>query len=173
MITEYQLTNFKAFAGPETLPIKPITLIFGANSSGKSSIFQSLLMLKQTLEQATAPDTTLLYKGDLVDLGSYREFIHQHDVGRSFSFLIAMPIPKPLSRVLPEPVDTFLTTDKFFDPSGFSVGTNKRMLTSLSLRQKGHPLALGLLLGQHAQRVDVKVAKRRKGNLDIYSGHAM
>ena len=50
MITEYQIANFKAFGSPQTLPIRPITLIFGPNSSGKSSIFQSLLMLKQTIE---------------------------------------------------------------------------------------------------------------------------
>ena len=49
MITEYQIANFKAFGSPQTLPIRPITLIFGPNSSGKSSIFQSLLMLKQTI----------------------------------------------------------------------------------------------------------------------------
>jgi len=52
MLTEYQFSNFKAFSSPAAIPIKPITLIFGANSSGKSSIFQSLLMLKQTLGQS-------------------------------------------------------------------------------------------------------------------------
>jgi AAA15 family ATPase/GTPase len=87
MLTEFQITNFKAFAGPESIPIRPLTLIFGPNSSGKSSIFQCLLMLKQTIESADAK-TNLLIKGDLVDLGSYREFIHRHETERSFSFRI-------------------------------------------------------------------------------------
>src|SRR5258706_5081161 len=87
MLREYQLENFKAFAGPETMPIRPITLIYGPNSSGKSSILQSLLMLKQTLEEADS-STSLLPKGKLVDLGNYREFIHRHDVSRSFSFKV-------------------------------------------------------------------------------------
>ncbi|MDB9313719.1 AAA family ATPase [Spirulina sp. CS-785/01] len=82
----YQLTNFKAFAGPETIPIRPITLIYGANSSGKSSIIQSLLLLKQTLEQAGDGNTLLLPQGNLVDLGNYREFIHRHETERFFSF---------------------------------------------------------------------------------------
>lgn len=86
MLREYQLTNFKAFAGPETIPIRPITLIYGPNSSGKSSIFQSLLLLKQTIEQAENPTTVLLPKGNLVDLGGYRDFVHRHDVSREFSF---------------------------------------------------------------------------------------
>jgi AAA15 family ATPase/GTPase len=55
MLREYQLTNFKAFAGPETIPIRPITLIYGQNSSGKSSLLQSLLLLKQTLQEAENP----------------------------------------------------------------------------------------------------------------------
>ena len=86
MITEYQVANFKAFGSPQTLPIRPITLIFGPNSSGKSSIFQSLLMLKQTIASPDKSDSPRLYKGNLVDLGSFREFIHKHDVERQFSF---------------------------------------------------------------------------------------
>ncbi|MGE0825347.1 MAG: DUF3696 domain-containing protein [Candidatus Binatia bacterium] len=86
-LREYQLTNFKAFAGPETIPIRPITLIYGPNSSGKSSILQSLLLLKQTLEEADS-STSLLPTGKLVDLGDYREFVHRHDVSKKFSFKI-------------------------------------------------------------------------------------
>ncbi len=94
MLKEYQISNFKAFDGPETLPIKPITLIFGPNSSGKSSILQSLLMLKQTLADRENARSPLLFKGDLVDLGSYREFIHRHEAVRSFSVKVTMRTPK-------------------------------------------------------------------------------
>src|SRR5256885_15342491 len=92
MLREYQLTNFKAFAGPETIPIRPITLIYGPNSSGKSSVVLSLLLLKQTIEEAENPETLLLPKGNLVDLGGYREFLHRHDVGRPFSFKIVIEV---------------------------------------------------------------------------------
>ena len=86
MLREYRLTNFKAFGETVTIPIRPLTLIFGANSSGKSSIFQSLLLLKQTLEEAKNPKTALLPKGSLVDLGTYRDFVHRHDSSRNFEF---------------------------------------------------------------------------------------
>src|SRR5437870_9831190 len=89
MLREYQLTNFKAFAGPETIPIRPLTLIFGPNSSGKSSILQSLLLLKQTLEEANS-STLLLPKGTLVDLGNYREFVHRHEVDNKVSFKVML-----------------------------------------------------------------------------------
>ena len=86
MLREYRLTNFKAFGETVTIPIRPLTLIFGANSSGKSSIFQSLLLLKQTLEEAKNPKTALLSKGSLVDLGTYRDFVHKHETDRNFEF---------------------------------------------------------------------------------------
>ena len=98
MLKEYQIENFKVFAGPVNIPIKPITLIFGANSSGKSSIFQSLLMLKQTLQEGSDQNISLLPKGNLVDLGSFREFIHNHDVTDSFSFKITLSTPKEISQ---------------------------------------------------------------------------
>jgi AAA15 family ATPase/GTPase len=90
MLREYHLTNFKAFAGPETIPIRPITLIYGPNSSGKSSILQSLLLLKQTLQEAENPETLLLPKGNLINLGGYRDFIHRHDVSKPFSFKVVL-----------------------------------------------------------------------------------
>src|SRR5687768_266255 len=86
MLREYQLANFKSIAGPEQIHVRPITLIFGPNSSGKSSVIQSLLLLKQTLEETERPNLSLLPKGDYAELGSYSSFIHQHDVERAFSF---------------------------------------------------------------------------------------
>ncbi len=84
MLREYRLTNFKAFGDTVTIPIRPLTLIFGANSSGKSSIFQSLLLLKQTLKEAKNPETALLPNGSLVDLGMYRDFVYRHETERNF-----------------------------------------------------------------------------------------
>ena len=91
-----QIKNFKPFAGPANIPIKPITLIFGANSSGKSAIFQSLLVLKQTLEEGRDQNISLMPKGNLVDLGSFREFIHNHDLKHSFSFKMTFASPEDI-----------------------------------------------------------------------------
>jgi AAA15 family ATPase/GTPase len=98
MLLEYQITNFKSFAGPVNIPIKPITLIFGPNSSGKSSIFQSLLMLKQTFEEGR--EEVLHPRGNLVDLGSFKEFIFEQNLRHSFSF--KMTFKKP-ARFFPAP----------------------------------------------------------------------
>ena len=97
MLREYRLTNFKAFGETVTIPIRPLTLIFGANSSGKSSIFQSLLLLKQTLKEAENPNTALLPKGSLVDLGTYRDFVHRHEMERDFEFEARFDLTPPLT----------------------------------------------------------------------------
>lgn len=96
MIKEYTISNFKAFSTPATLPIKPITLIYGANSAGKSSIFQSLLMLKQTLEEAENDQQALITKGSLVDVGGYRDFVHNHDNENAFGFKVMFDYDGPL-----------------------------------------------------------------------------
>ncbi len=82
MLTTLALENFKAFGERQVIPLAPITLLFGANSAGKSSVLQSLLLMKQTLAQTESDPTLLLPRGDLVDLGSPRDLVFRHDVTR-------------------------------------------------------------------------------------------
>jgi AAA domain, putative AbiEii toxin, Type IV TA system/AAA ATPase domain len=49
------LQGFKSFRDETTIEIRPLTLLAGANSSGKSSAIQPLLLLKQTLEATRDP----------------------------------------------------------------------------------------------------------------------
>ena len=51
MLTGIGLRNFKAFGDEmQEAPLSKITLIYGPNSGGKSSIIQALLLLKQSLQ---------------------------------------------------------------------------------------------------------------------------
>jgi len=59
-ITKISVAGFKSIAEETTLDIKPLTLLAGANSSGKSSFMQPLLLLKQTLEAPYDPGPLLL-----------------------------------------------------------------------------------------------------------------
>src|SRR5262245_26529857 len=68
MIRRWQIKNFKSIkAGMGSLEFAPITLFAGANSSGKSSLIQSILLMMQTL--AMRESVTLLLNGELVSLG--------------------------------------------------------------------------------------------------------
>ncbi len=89
MLKELTLKNFKLWKSVEAMRLAPITGLFGTNSSGKSSILQALLLLKQTLESS---DRSLpLHLGgerDYVELGSFRDVIwaHTEDALLSFAF---------------------------------------------------------------------------------------
>ena len=50
MITQLRAQNFKSWQNTGRLQLAPLTGLFGANNSGKTSILQVLLMLKQTVE---------------------------------------------------------------------------------------------------------------------------
>ena len=54
MLTELSIKNFKAWRDTGAIRLAPITVFFGSNSAGKTSILQFLLMLRQTAESPTA-----------------------------------------------------------------------------------------------------------------------
>ena len=77
MLQRLQFTNFKAW--PEAvLDCARITGVFGTNSSGKTSLIQFLLMLKQT-KDATDRAVSLALNGELVQLGTIGDTIYQHN----------------------------------------------------------------------------------------------
>ena len=49
MLNGIKIQNFKCFLNKQSIPLKPLSIICGRNSSGKSSCIQSLLLLKQSL----------------------------------------------------------------------------------------------------------------------------
>lgn len=49
-ITSIAVEGFKCFYEKQAIEIRPLTVLAGVNSSGKSSIMQPLLLLKQTIE---------------------------------------------------------------------------------------------------------------------------
>lgn len=72
------LRNFKSFKELKNLEFTPITIFCGNNSSGKSTIIQSLLLLKQTIE-SSYDKSPLLLNGDFVKLDSYKNIVFGHD----------------------------------------------------------------------------------------------
>src|SRR5580658_981246 len=72
MITKWSIENFKSFRNRTDLDFAPITLFAGANSSGKSSIIQSILLLKQTVQYAPFTRAIAL-NGPLLKLGGFND----------------------------------------------------------------------------------------------------
>ena len=86
MLTKIGLENFKSWRHLD-IDLAPITILFGTNSSGKSSILQSLLLLKQTVNNFDRKQH-INFGGDArdyVDFGSYQDLIYQHDANNKLS----------------------------------------------------------------------------------------
>jgi hypothetical protein len=87
----YEVQHFKGFGGAAAVELKPLTLIYGANSSGKSSLLQPALLLKQTIDESRDQRNVILIKGTLTNGGSFRDLIHRHEETGEFSVRIEFP----------------------------------------------------------------------------------
>lgn len=99
MLTSLRFTNFKSWERAD-LECGRVTGVFGTNSSGKTSLLQFLLLLKQTKE-ATDRALALDLNGDFVKLGTIRDTIHRHDEDRSIEIGLTFQLPADLSLVDP------------------------------------------------------------------------
>lgn len=77
MFKHIRMKNFKSWKDSGEVKLAPLTGFFGTNSSGKSSLLQMLLLLKQTVDS-----DEFIFFGDensLVNLGNFAEVIHNHE----------------------------------------------------------------------------------------------
>lgn len=159
VLTRLRLKNFKAWRDSGDLRLAPLTVLFGANSAGKTSIPQLLLLLKQTVE---SPDRQrALHLGDarsLVDVGTYEEAVHGRDVARPIEFEIDWTLEAALEAHDPVAQKTYAG-----DALSFSacIGADERHQPRVArfaygLRRAGDlVLDLGL-----SRRTDADVAER-------------
>ncbi len=77
MIQTWTIQNFKSVSDKTTLHMKPLTLFAGPNSSGKSTLIQSILLVAQTL-QTTVNSRSVVLNGHMLRLGSFDEIVFNH-----------------------------------------------------------------------------------------------
>lgn len=95
MLSALHFSNFKSWANAD-LACGPITGLFGTNSSGKTSLIQFLLLMKQT-KDATDRGISLELNGDLVQLGTIKDTIHQHDETQSITWSLSFRLDSELA----------------------------------------------------------------------------
>jgi len=97
MLTHLHIKNFKAWKDTGPIRLAPLTVIFGANSAGKSSLGHLMLALQQTARSTDRKRA--LHLGDassLVDLGTFVDCLHGHDVQQALSFELGWTLPNAL-----------------------------------------------------------------------------
>lgn len=92
MVPKIKFENYKAFV-TGTLEIKPITILLGPNSCGKSSLLQLLLMLSQSYEGRRSPNP-LQTNGPMVSLGTDLNLVRGRDRKNPLSLTFALPTPQ-------------------------------------------------------------------------------
>ncbi|MGB8348158.1 MAG: DUF3696 domain-containing protein [Ktedonobacteraceae bacterium] len=85
MLKSWSIQNFKPILDSGELQLKPVTILAGRNSSGKSSLIQSILMIAQTLSNPL-PERALLPNGPLVQLGTWNDVLCNLSDSRAITF---------------------------------------------------------------------------------------
>jgi len=169
MIRSLHIKNFKAWADSGHIKLAPLTIFCGNNSSGKSSLAQFMLMLKQTVESYDRQ--RVLHLGDdksLIDLGTYKDLIYNHnsDSNLEFSFSFdALPAIK-ISDAVKQEIRGSYSNLKFDAKISFDQKSSKIQLDHLKYTlTNGDEISFLLQADQGGYRLDTESyqAVRQKG----------
>ncbi len=161
MVTHLHGQKFKG--GGDTGPIRlaPLTVIFGANSAGKSSLGHLLLALQQTARSTDRKRA--LHLGDstsLIDLGTFADCLHGHDLKQTLSFELGWSLPKGLE--VRDPLQPQLRYQ----------GNDMQLAVTLAASKAQQPEVHALryaLLSHGAEVLDVSLARDDKRKLNLSS----
>src|ERR1039457_4738290 len=95
MIQPVQLTNFKYFEHQD-VALRPLTLLAGRTSSGKSTIIQALLLLRQSFLENLLPNTGLTLNGKLAQLGTAKDVLFEESDVDEIGFELKDDLPASL-----------------------------------------------------------------------------
>lgn len=82
MLTTWTLQNFKSVCNQTTLKLAPLTLFTGANSSGKSTIIQSILLATQTLQNPVTSRSVIL-NGQILRIGAFNDIVFNNQESKN------------------------------------------------------------------------------------------
>ena len=99
MLTALHLGNFKAFGATQKIPLKPITLIFGANSAGKSSLIHSLCFANEAMRTGDLDVFRTQIGGESVDLGGFRQYVHRRNTQNQVEWGVEIDTAKMQGRL--------------------------------------------------------------------------
>jgi hypothetical protein len=83
MITGVEIENFKGIRHRARIELKPLTLLFGPNSGGKSTVLHAMQYAQEVFARHNLDAEQTRSGGGLVDLGGFRNLVHQRDLSRA------------------------------------------------------------------------------------------
>ncbi|MGK7931862.1 MAG: hypothetical protein AB4041_10575 [Microcystaceae cyanobacterium] len=82
MLTKITLTNFKCFREATEFPLSKVNLLTGINRREKSTLLQSLLLMRQSVDQSYLTKEIFL-NGHYVRLGTFQDILNSHSTQNS------------------------------------------------------------------------------------------
>jgi hypothetical protein len=93
VIKNIEISNFKAFGTkPVVIEFAPVTLLFGPNSAGKSSVIQALHYAYEVLVRRNFDADRTLIGGESVELGGFLNMVHGHNQQESINILFELDL---------------------------------------------------------------------------------
>jgi hypothetical protein len=82
---EIRWKNYRPFKDTDWMVLRPLTILLGNNNSGKTSVISPLLLMAQTMSSRDTL-TPLVTRGPLVDGGTFKDILHNHDTSQPLFF---------------------------------------------------------------------------------------
>lgn len=110
MLTALIVENFKGVGERVEIELRPVTLLFGPNNAGKSTVLHALHYLYELIVNGHADVDRTTLGGETVDLGGFRSLVHAHEdrrIVRVGARLDLSQIALPFDELVDEPLDLF------------------------------------------------------------------
>ncbi|MCB1657376.1 MAG: DUF3696 domain-containing protein [Pseudomonadales bacterium] len=159
MFTMLQLKNFKAWRDSAEVQLAPVTMLLGANSTGKSSLLQSLLLLKQTVN---SPDRSIHLNlggdevNDYFNFGDFDDVLTQGASPREFGIGLG------IKRIRP-PQLTDIESARFIEQA--------KLITNYQKTRTGAPVIKELLLASGDN--SYQLARKAKESYAVFWGQEL
>ncbi len=111
LISAITIENFKSIKDPVRIELKPITLLFGPNSVGKSTVIQAFQYVREIMSNPLRDVDRTRTGGEHVRLGGFANIVHNHDLNSSMRFRFELSVGTREDFI----ADRFKDNDTIFD----------------------------------------------------------
>jgi len=113
VIKSLSLKNFKGFSDEVRIELRPLTLLFGANSAGKSSVLHGLQYVREILERNNANADRTIQGGEAIDLGGFLNLVHGRSAKQQVEIEVEMTLgDRSIPEIVPDAFEDWQTQEE-------------------------------------------------------------